>query len=127
MCASHRAEGCVVVPGPGGPPAGMSLRHFACAALKADDEGSIPLPIGIWKSPPVPGSGKLGTPSDRMHSAYFSMPSRKPAWPALVLLGALLDAVVVTLATDGELEPLNPGNMTRGVQELDRHAASSYS
>ena len=35
-------EGCVVVPGTGGPPPGRSFRHFACAALNAGASGLVP-------------------------------------------------------------------------------------
>ena len=42
--ASVCAEGCVVEPGPRGPPPGRSFWHFACAALNAGDAGSIRRP-----------------------------------------------------------------------------------
>jgi hypothetical protein len=60
------AEGCVVEPAPGRPP-GRSFWHFACAALNAGDEGFIPAPT--WNPPLGFGSGKLGTPLERMHAA----------------------------------------------------------
>lgn len=60
-------EACVVEPGLRGPPPGRSFPHFACAALKLGDEGSMP---ALSLSPPAGlGSGKLGTPSERMQLA----------------------------------------------------------
>jgi hypothetical protein len=71
--ASVCADGCVVEPGPGGPPPGINFPHFACAALNAGDET---VPALAWKAkpPPAVGSGKLGTPFERMHLANASAP-----------------------------------------------------
>src|SRR5271170_4608846 len=82
--ASVCREGFVVEPGPGGPPPGMSLRHFACAALNAGDEGFIS--ALAWKAkPPLPlGSGKLGRPLERMHLAK----TISACWGFAVLSGA---------------------------------------
>jgi hypothetical protein len=54
--------------------------HFACAVLNAGDAESIP--ALKWKPPPGFGSGKLGTPLERMHSANASAPD--PAVPGAV-------------------------------------------
>src|ERR1700722_10790636 len=67
--ASVCREGLVDEPGPGGPPPGMSFWHFACAALNRDDERSIPALAWKRKPPSAFGSGKLGTPLERMHLA----------------------------------------------------------
>ncbi len=66
----------------GGPPPGSSLRHFACAALNAGDDGSIPEFDGIWMPPPPVGSGKFGTPFERMHSANLTNAALLPDEPA---------------------------------------------
>ncbi len=71
--ASACEEGCVVEPGAGKPPPDVSFWHFDCAALNAGDEASIPAPRE--KPPLALGSGKLGTPFERMHWAYFSKAS----------------------------------------------------
>lgn len=52
-----------------GPPFGNSFEHADWADWKAGDWGLIPEPIGNWRPPPPPGSGKLGTPCERMHCA----------------------------------------------------------
>ena len=72
-------------PGLSGPPPGMNLRHFACAALNAGDEM---IPARAWNSKPPPGfgSGKLETPLARMHLANASAPGGPalgPVEPAL--------------------------------------------
>jgi len=119
ICASACAEGWVVEPGPGGPPPGRSFRHFACAVLNGGDEGSIPVPTWKRKPPPAFGSGKLGTPLARMHSAYFSESCCNCVWlgaePELaaplvvfVLPAAPVDVVVPMLAIDGDFEPPHP-------------------
>src|ERR1700683_524451 len=69
--ASVWAEGCVLEPGPGGPPP-RNFRHLAWAALNA---GAAALaPAGMAKSAPLPGfgSGKSGTPLARIHLAKAS-------------------------------------------------------
>jgi hypothetical protein len=50
----------------------MRFWHFARAALNAGDDGSTPAPT--WKFPRGFGSGKLGTPLERMHRANASGP-----------------------------------------------------
>src|SRR5580698_6803542 len=55
QCANAWAEGAGPDPGP----AGRSFWHFAFAALKAGDEGSVPPPS--WNPPLALGSGKFGT------------------------------------------------------------------
>ena len=83
------AEGCVVEPGPGGPPPGRSFWHFARAALNAGDEGLIPAPTGKRNPPPGFGSGKLGTPLERMHLANASpRPAPGAVGPGLVVVRA---------------------------------------
>jgi hypothetical protein len=62
VCASACALGCAAP----GPPPGISLWQLAWAALKAGEDGSIP--VLRWMPPPGPGSGKLATPCERMHS-----------------------------------------------------------
>jgi hypothetical protein len=112
MLASACAEGGGPDPGP---PPGRSFRHFACAALNAGDERSIPGPS--WKPPPL-GSGKLGTLLERMHLAYASnadctSPGPDEPEPAAASPVAVLDPepgfplVVVKVATWGELELLH--------------------
>src|SRR5580658_5455108 len=49
------------------PPPGWNFLHFACAALKAGERGSIPASRRKRKPPLALGSGKLGTPPERMH------------------------------------------------------------
>src|SRR5580693_5460981 len=68
ICATAWADGGGPEPGPR-PPPGKSFWHVACAALNAGDARSIP--ALTWKPPPV-GSGKLGTPLERMHLVYAS-------------------------------------------------------
>ena len=119
ICASACAEGCVVVPGPGGPPPGSSFWHVARAALNAGDDGLSPAPAWKRKPPPAFGSGKLGTPLMRMHWAYFSAsrcncvglagePELGAPLLAVVLLAAPVDVVVLRLAIDGDFEPPHP-------------------
>lgn len=47
----------------------MRLEHLLWADWNAGDCGLIPAPI--WTPPPGPGSGKFGTPCERMQSAYL--------------------------------------------------------
>jgi hypothetical protein len=97
-CAIVCAEGGG--PGLSGPPPGMNLWHFVCAALNAGDEAVAAL---AWnaKPPPGDGSGKLDTPLARMHLENASAPGR-PAPGAVEpeLLApppvAVLEAVAVT-------------------------------
>src|ERR1700677_1518711 len=108
------ADACVVEPGPRRPP-GMSFWHFACAALNAGEEGFVPAPT--WNPPPACGSGKLGTPLERMHSANAS----------------IFCSTLALLSGDGELpsaladEPPFPGATcaTPGLDEAPQPAASS--
>ena len=51
-------------------PSGRNFWHFACAASNAGHERSVP--AGIWKPPLALGSGKLGTPWERMHCENFN-------------------------------------------------------
>src|SRR4029077_2862530 len=90
--ASVCSEGCVVEPGPGSPPPGRSLPHFACAALNVGEEMTSALapkanpPSGL-------GSGKLDTPLARMHRANASAPGGPPPGVASTL--ATFDADLV--------------------------------
>jgi hypothetical protein len=70
---SSRAIVCAEGGGPGvsGPPPGMNFWHFSCAALNAGDELREGLARKL-KSPPGFGSGKLGTPWERMQFANAS-------------------------------------------------------
>jgi hypothetical protein len=71
MCALTRADGGPV----DGPPPGSSCWQAVWAALKDGENGLIPdcRPMRILKPPPPDaGSGKLGTPWERMHSENFS-------------------------------------------------------
>ena len=92
------AEGWVVEPGPGGPPAGNSFLHFACALLNAGDP-IFPPPTGNSKPPPGFGSGKLGTPLDRMHSENASADGAPAPDRAVVTARAVavVDAEVLAL------------------------------
>jgi|SRR5579884_79357 len=109
MCASHFGEGCVLEPSAG---PGMNLRHFACAACTAAEDGSIPVPGENWKPPPGLGSGKSGTPLARMQRANFSASGSDCASPAAApepaLLAVLRVAVLVMLATEGDFDPPQP-------------------
>lgn len=73
-----------------GPPPGSSLRQFACAALKKGANGFIPGPS--WIAPPALGSGKFGTPCERMHWL-----NAKNAPSRLELLALLDDPQAVTV------------------------------
>lgn len=85
--ASVWADGCVCVPGPGGPPAGRSLWHLSWAALNAGADGSTPLVLNV-NPPPTFGSGKLGTPFARIHLENAT-PDGAPVTAAAVVLGAV--------------------------------------
>jgi hypothetical protein len=65
ICANAFADGGGPEPGPGG----RNFWHLACAALNAGDECSAP---GGREKPPPLGSGKSGTPLDRMQWANSS-------------------------------------------------------
>ena len=58
---------CALTPR-GGPLPGSSLWHCACAALNAGENGLMFEPWAMLMPPPALGSGKLGTPCERMHS-----------------------------------------------------------
>ncbi len=67
ICASIAADGC---PDPGGPP-GRSLPHAVWAVWNAGDAGLTPellLRLMLTLPPEVLGSGKFGTPCERMQS-----------------------------------------------------------
>jgi len=64
----------------GGPPPGMSLEHASWADWNAGDRGLIPELELIWIPPPALGSGKFGTPCERMQSANLS-PAAAPLEP----------------------------------------------
>jgi len=71
--------------GPGPGPPGSSFRHTAWADRTAGDRGLNPDPGLNWKPPPPGfGSGKLGTPWERMQSAKWipaaSAPAADPAF-----------------------------------------------
>jgi len=51
-----------------GPPPGSNFEHAFWADWKAGDWGSIPELELIWIPPPALGSGKFGTPCDRMQA-----------------------------------------------------------
>lgn len=51
----------------GGPPPGNSFWHCDWAALNAGENGLMPELELMLIPPPEPGSGKFGTPCDRMH------------------------------------------------------------
>lgn len=52
-----------------GPPFGISFIHVFWADWNAGDWGLIPELAPIWTPPDEPGSGKFGTPCERMQSA----------------------------------------------------------
>lgn len=104
MCVSHCAVGCVCEPG-AMPALGRYFWHFACAARTAGDDGSTPEPGENSKPPPDDGSGKFGTPCERMHTEYASSCCLIEADPELVVDVAAATVVVPTFATDGVLAP----------------------
>ena len=55
----------------------MYLEHAFWADWNAGDWGSIPEPELIWIPPPGPGSGKFGTPWERMQSENL-IPAASP-------------------------------------------------
>jgi hypothetical protein len=63
------AEGGPCLPGP---PPGISFAHRDWADWNAGDCGLIPEPLWIWIPPPPLGSGKFGTPWERMQLAKAS-------------------------------------------------------
>jgi hypothetical protein len=119
------AEGCVLEPGKGrsGP---MSFWHFVCAAVNAGAEVSTPARL---KSRPRSGfgSGKLGTPLARMHSANASGPERpalgsvEPELLAPSPVAVLFPAVVEWLALVADAELVAPpAAAVVGLGELPR-------
>jgi hypothetical protein len=64
----------------GGPPPGSSFEHAFWADWNAGDWGLIPELELIWIPPPEPGSGKFGTPCERMQSANL-IPADSPLEP----------------------------------------------
>ena len=98
-------------PGPGGPPPGMSLRHFACAALNAGDEGFISACLA--EASAAIGSGKLGRPLERMHlakaiSACWGFAVLSGVEPLLSELADVAPFPVERWATVGLDEPPQP-------------------
>lgn len=80
----------------------MNLPHFACAALNAGDE-MIPAPAWKAKPPPAFGSGKLGTPFERMHLANASARGGGPELgPVEAALGAAPPVAVVEPGLDAD-------------------------
>ena len=71
----HRASSSILTlsasdAGAGPPPGpGSRVEHLFWADWNAGACGLIPAPI--WTPPPGPGSGKFGTPCERMQSAYL--------------------------------------------------------
>src|SRR5579872_4991345 len=71
------------------------------------------MPVPTWKKKPPPGfgSGNLGTPLARMHSAYFSASCCNCVWlgaePELVV-AAPVAVVVPMCAIGGDFEPPHP-------------------
>jgi hypothetical protein len=59
-------------PGPG-----ANGEHLRCAERNAGDRGSIE-PGFSWTPPPGPGSGKFGTPFERMQFANLRPPGTPP-------------------------------------------------
>jgi hypothetical protein len=105
------------------PPFGSTFWQACCAARNFGELGSIPEPGPIEIPPPLLGSGKFGTPCERMHAencAAFAVFSVSPAPPPeleLVDGPAAVpppDEVVVPaldvprLATEGDAEPPHP-------------------
>jgi hypothetical protein len=65
--------------GLGGPPGLSSFPHLAWAASNCGDWGLMPL-LGVITVAPLPfGSGKFGTPLERMHAEYL-MPAPAAPW-----------------------------------------------
>ena len=117
-------------PPAGDPPPGRSFWHFACAAWNAGDEGLIA--AGMRKPPPGLGSGKLGTPLERMHLANASPgpPAPEAAEPELAApaLVVLLDPAAVAEAALGALDAevlAPPAAAAGGLEELPPHPATS--
>jgi hypothetical protein len=69
ICRLAASEGARLAPGP---PPGRSLAHCDWAALNAGESGLIPEPWAILIPPPEGGSGKFGTPCERMQLAKAS-------------------------------------------------------
>jgi hypothetical protein len=69
ICCFACAEGGPCAPGP---PPGRSLAHCDWAALNAGENGLMPELELIWIPPPALGSGKFGTPCERMQLANAS-------------------------------------------------------
>ena len=64
---------------PSEPGPGSKLLHALWADWNAGDSGLIPEPTGILTPPPPPGSGKFGTPCERMQSANLIPVEAPPA------------------------------------------------
>ena len=88
---------CASVAWPGPAPPGPYLAQSFRAVWKAGDWGLIPEPIGILIPPPPPGSGKLGTPCDRMQFAN----ARPDTWFA----DAVPDLLDPPQATSAKVQP----------------------
>jgi hypothetical protein len=95
--------------GDGGAPAGNSFWHARCADWNWGELGSMPLPAWIEKLPLVGGSGKFGTPCERMQDENripipsFALPAAvdpEAAVPPGVVV--VVEGVGPRLATEGE-------------------------
>jgi hypothetical protein len=132
--ASVCGEGFVVEPGPGGPPPGMSLWHFACAALNA---GDVMSPALAWKRKPPPafGSGKLGTPLARMHlakatparSGLAALSGDELAPPELADEGPFPEERCATVGLDEPPQPASASTTLRRAAPLSRRARGGVS
>ena len=69
ICCLACSEGGPCAPGP---PPGSSLAHCDWAALNAGENGLMPELELMWIPPPELGSGKFGTPCERMQLANAS-------------------------------------------------------
>ena len=80
----------------GGPPPGSSFWHRACAILNEGANGLMLEPAASLMPPPALGSGKLGTPCERMHSENAKkLVLPLPVW--LELLPEVPQAVIVRM------------------------------
>jgi hypothetical protein len=108
-------------------PAGNSDLHRSDALWNA---GELATPLGNTVSGPLVGSGKFGTPWDRMHRAYLSSSAVGFCDPAALLcavaLGAVLPRVVLREA-DAVPQPASASTValaTRPASEAVRHTDS---
>jgi len=94
-----------------GPPPGSSLVQLACAALNDGAAGLIPVPAMLIPPPPL-GSGKSGTPCQRMQSAY---PTNCGAWAAPALCERIEDprAAIASAHVTAASAPIAAGVMVR--------------